>query len=183
MLLRQGWKPKRTIILCFWDGEEPGLLGSTEWAETHADELRKNAVVYINSDGNGRGYLGSGGFAHPREVFQRRGARHRGSGERSCRCGSGCRRARESGAGRESPQRTPGAADAPDLRIGALGSGSDYTAFLDHVGIASLNLGFGGEDEGGIYHSDLRRLLLVHALLRHRLSYTAARWRRRRARQ
>jgi len=60
-LQKQGWTPKRTIIYCAWDGEEPGLLGSTEWVETHVDELRKHAVTYINSDGNGRGYLYAGG--------------------------------------------------------------------------------------------------------------------------
>jgi len=58
LLLKQNWRPKRTIVYCLWDGEEPGLLGSTEWAEEHADELRTKAAVYINSDGNGRGRLG-----------------------------------------------------------------------------------------------------------------------------
>ena len=67
-LLKQGWKPKRTIIYCVWDGEEPGLLGSTEWGEAHADELRQHAVAYINSDGNGRGYLDMGG-SHTLEKF------------------------------------------------------------------------------------------------------------------
>ena len=71
-LLKQGWKPKRTIIYCVWDGEEPALLGSTEWGEAHADELRQHAVAYINSDGNGRGYLSMGGFAHAGEIRQRR---------------------------------------------------------------------------------------------------------------
>ena len=67
-LLKQGWKPKRTIIYCAWDGEEPGLLGSTEWAEAHADELQRKAAVYINSDGNGRGFLGMEG-SHTLEKF------------------------------------------------------------------------------------------------------------------
>src|SRR5246500_4805077 len=67
-LVKQGWKPKRTIILCAWDGEEPGLLGSTEWAEAHAEELQRKAAVYINSDGNGRGYLGIEG-SHTLEKF------------------------------------------------------------------------------------------------------------------
>ena len=67
-LLKQGWKPKRTIVLCLWDGEEPGLLGSTEWAETHADELRQHAVAYINSDSNSRGYLHVQG-SHTLENF------------------------------------------------------------------------------------------------------------------
>ena len=67
-LLKQGWKPKRTIIFCAWDGEEPGLLGSTEWVETHQDELRKKAVMYVNSDTNGRGFLGIDG-SHTLEHF------------------------------------------------------------------------------------------------------------------
>src|SRR5207302_3458403 len=67
-LAKQGWKPKRTIIYCVWDGEEEGLLGSTEWAEEHADELRRHAAVYINSDGNGRGYLHMSG-SHSLEKF------------------------------------------------------------------------------------------------------------------
>ena len=75
-LLKQGWKPRRTIIYCVWDGEEEGLLGSTEWGEAHADELRQHAAVYINTDGNGRGYLGAERFAHAGKVHERRGARH-----------------------------------------------------------------------------------------------------------
>ena len=67
-LLKQGWKPKRTIIFAAWDGEEPGLLGSTEWAEEHADELKQHAVAYINSDTNGRGYLFIEG-SHTLEKF------------------------------------------------------------------------------------------------------------------
>jgi len=59
-LTKSGWRPKRTIIYCAWDGEEPGLLGSTEWAEAHAQELQQKAVVYVNSDGNSRGYLSVG---------------------------------------------------------------------------------------------------------------------------
>ncbi|HSM86990.1 MAG TPA: M28 family peptidase, partial [Candidatus Limnocylindrales bacterium] len=67
-LLKRGWKPKRTIIYCAWDGEEPMLLGSTEWAEFHADELRQHAAIYINTDGNGRGFLGVEG-SHSLEKF------------------------------------------------------------------------------------------------------------------
>ena len=79
-LVKQGWRPKRTIVYTAWDGEEPGLIGSTEWVEQHDDELRRKAVVYINSDGNGRGFLQAIGLAHARAVRQRRGAQHRGSG-------------------------------------------------------------------------------------------------------
>ena len=60
-LVKGGWKPKRTIVYTSWDAEEPMLLGSTEWAEDHAAELQKKAVLYINSDGNGRGILNVGG--------------------------------------------------------------------------------------------------------------------------
>jgi N-acetylated-alpha-linked acidic dipeptidase len=56
-LLRGGWRPSRTLIYASWDGEEPGLLGSTEWVETHAQELKRHAVVYVNSDTNARGFL------------------------------------------------------------------------------------------------------------------------------
>jgi len=64
------WKPKRTILICAWDGEEPGLLGSTEWAETHAEELQRNGAVYINSDGKRPRIPGRGRFAHARKVRQ-----------------------------------------------------------------------------------------------------------------
>src|SRR5205085_10143475 len=67
-LVKQGWRPKRTIIYCAWDGEEPGLLGSTEWVETHSEELRQHAVAYINSDSNSRGYFRAAG-SHTLERF------------------------------------------------------------------------------------------------------------------
>ena len=160
--------PSAPSFYCVWDGEEPGLLGSTEWAETHADELQRKAAVYINSDGNGRGYLRRGRLAHAGEVHQRRGARHRRPGNQGVRveaASGGAIGARD----RRLPRRTGRKrARAPDLRIGALGSGSDYTAFLDHLGIASVNLGFGGEDRRRHLPFHLRRFLLVHAFLRHR---------------
>ena len=80
-LLKQGWHPKRTIIYCAWDGEEPGLLGSTEWVEEHQDELRQHAVLYINSDSNARGYLSIVGLAHAGTRCQSGGTRHSGPGE------------------------------------------------------------------------------------------------------
>ena len=152
-LLKQGWKPKRTIILCFWDGEEPALLGSTEWAEEHADELRQKAAVYINSDGNGRGELRVEG-SHTLEKFLNGVARDIQDPEAHV---SVWKRMQAellvSPPPNLSPQDRQESRTRPDLRIGALGSGSDYTAFLDHLGIASVNLGYGGEDRGGIYHS------------------------------
>jgi len=149
-LMKQGWKPKRTIIYCFWDGEEPGLLGSTEWAETHAEDLEKHAVVYINSDTNGRGFLGIEG-SHTLENFMNGLMKDIQDPETKMTVWKRSQLARIAGtpSDRKAEIRT-----RPDLRIGALGSGSDYTAFIDHLGIASLDLGYGGEGGGGgVYHS------------------------------
>jgi N-acetylated-alpha-linked acidic dipeptidase len=148
-LLKQGWKPKRTIVLCFWDGEEPGLLGSTEWVETHAAELSAKAVAYINSDGNSRGYIGLAG-SHSLENFMTEVARDIEDPESKI---SVMQRRRLVDI-RTMPDKRAELRTRPDLRIAALGSGSDYTAFIDHLGVASINLGFGGEDlGGGQYHS------------------------------
>ena len=152
-LLKQGWKPKRTIVLCFWDGEEPGLLGSTEWAEAHAAELAKNAAVYINSDGNGRGFFGAEG-SHSLERFVNSVAKDVEDPEAKVPVAKRMRDERLARLPENAPaQEKQELRSRPDLRIEALGSGSDYTAFIDHLGIASLNIGFGGEDRGGIYHS------------------------------
>lgn len=149
-LLKQGWKPKRTIIYCLWDGEEPGLLGSTEWAETHAEELRKHAAVYINSDANGRGYLQAQG-SHTLENFVNELARDIDDPETKMPVG---KRYQLSQLAKSHGDALRELRARPDFRIGALGSGSDYTVFLDHLGVASMNLGFGGEDMGGgQYHS------------------------------
>ena len=150
LLLKQGWKPRRTIIYCAWDGEEPMLLGSTEWAETHADELRQHAAVYINSDGNDRGLLNMGG-SHTLEKFINGVARDIEDPETKITV---WQRLQLSKIARGQVRRRPKELrQRPDLRINALGSGTDFTAFLDHLGIASLDLGYGGEDEQGIYHS------------------------------
>jgi N-acetylated-alpha-linked acidic dipeptidase len=149
-LLKKGWKPKRTIVYCAWDGEEEGLLGSTEWAETHAAELKKKAVLYINSDANGRGFLGVAG-SHLLENFINGVARDIEDPEKKISVWKRSQLQRIKSA--NSPEDRNEARTRPDLHIGALGSGSDYTAFLDYLGIASLNLGYGGEDGGGIYHS------------------------------
>lgn len=148
-LVKQGWHPKRTIIYAAWDGEEPGLLGSTEWAETHADDLARHAVAYLNSDTNGRGYLGIEG-SHVLEKFINGVARDITDPESGVSVEQRLRARRVHDA---SPATREEVRNRPDLRIGALGSGSDYTAFLQHIGVPSINLGFGGEDEGGIYHS------------------------------
>jgi N-acetylated-alpha-linked acidic dipeptidase len=147
MLVKQGWKPRRTIVYCLWDGEEQGLLGSTEWAEHHAEELRRHAAVYINTDASGRGYLGMSG-SHTLEKFINGVARDIEDPEKKISAWKRLQLQRIA-----NPAERQEARQRPDLRIGALGSGSDYTAFIDHLGIASLNLYFGGEDGGGIYHS------------------------------
>jgi N-acetylated-alpha-linked acidic dipeptidase len=148
-LVRQGWKPKRTIIFCSWDGEEPGLLGSTEWVETHQDELRKKAVMYINSDTNSRGFLGMEG-SHSLEQFINSVAKDVPDPETNL---SVLRRAQLREIANSEGDKRQEARDRPDLRMGDLGSGSDYAPFVDFAGIASVNLGFGGESGGGIYHS------------------------------
>lgn len=149
-MLKTGWKPDRTLVYCSWDGEEPGLLGSTEWLETHEKELQQKAVVYINSDNNGRGFLFAEG-SHALEplmdgiaktvidpqtkvnVFERR-------------------KAYEAINTSNTESREQVLAEK-DLKLGAMGSGSDYSSFIQHAGIPALNLGYGGEDDGGEYHS------------------------------
>ncbi len=148
-LVKEGWKPKRTIIYCSWDGEEPGLLGSTEWVETHAEELSKHAVAYINSDGNGRGYLELAG-SHTLEKFTNDIARDIQDPETKL---TAWKRDQLRAIEHAPEDKKQEIRQRPDLHLGALGSGSDFTPFLQHVGIASLNIGFGGEDGGGIYHS------------------------------
>src|SRR2546427_8629932 len=149
-LLKSGWKPKRTIIYCAWDGEEPGLLGSTEWAEQHYDELRAHAVAYINSDANGRGYFYVEG-SHTLEKFSNDIARDVMDPE--TKLSAWKRDQLHEIANAKSAEQREEIRKRADLRIPALGSGSDYTAFLQHDGVASLNFGFGGEAGGGIYHS------------------------------
>jgi len=155
-LVRQGWRPKRTIVYCVWDGEEEALLGSTEWAEDHAEELQRKAAVYINSDGNGRGFLNMSG-SHTLEKFINGVARDVKDPETGLTVWKRLQMRRieraEASATTSQLQERQEARQRADLRISALGSGSDYSAFIDHLGVASLNLGYGGEDEGGIYHS------------------------------
>jgi N-acetylated-alpha-linked acidic dipeptidase len=148
-LVKQGWKPKRTIIYCAWDGEEPMLLGSTEWAEYHGQELQQHAAIYINSDGNDRGYLDVGG-SHSLEAFVNETAKDIEDPEKHISVWKRKQAAEiESG----SPDEKKEARQRADLRIDPLGSGTDFTTFLDHLGIASLNVSYAGEDHEGIYHS------------------------------
>ncbi len=149
-LLEKGWRPKRTIVLCAWDGEEQGLLGSTEWAEAHQEELRAKAVAYINTDGNDRGFLNAGG-SHSLEGLVSAAAAEVEDPEKKMSVLQRARLKQIEDAGK--PEDRKRIRERADLEIEALGSGSDFTPFLQHVGIASLNLGYAGESPGGVYHS------------------------------
>jgi len=148
-LRKQGWSPKRTIVYASWDGEEPGLLGSTEWVEAHEADLKEHAVAYINTDGNGRGFLSASG-SHSLERFVNGVAHDVNDPETGV---SIWKRRQASVVSKGTADERKDARERADLRIAALGSGSDYTPFVQHAGVASLNLGFGDEDEDGIYHS------------------------------
>ncbi len=150
-LSRQGWRPRRTLFYCAWDGEEEGLFGSTEWAELHERDLEAHAAVYVNSDSNARGYLrASGSPTLERLVNDVARAVDDPETNLSVWKREQLRRIRHSGSARDREE----ARTREDWSIGALGSGSDYTTFLDHLGVACANLGFGGEGgPGGVYHS------------------------------
>ena len=155
-MARRGWQPARTIVYASWDGEEPGLIGSTEWAEEHAAELKAKAVVYINSDNIGRGFLHASG-THSWQHLVNSVAADVTDPETGVSVARRQRGALLADAWDGSSRRSEAAKVAEsgaDLPIGPLGSGSDYTAFLQHLGIASIDVGYGGEDEaGGVYHS------------------------------
>jgi N-acetylated-alpha-linked acidic dipeptidase len=149
-LAKGGWRPARTLVYAAWDGEEAGLLGSTEWAEAHAEELRAKAVAYLNTDTITRGFLGLDG-SHSLERYANEVARDVIDPQKGVSVLERTRAARILSAeddGEKSRLR-----ERPDLRLGALGSGSDFTPFLQHLGIAALNFGFGGEEQYGQYHS------------------------------
>jgi N-acetylated-alpha-linked acidic dipeptidase len=155
-LLKSGWKPKRTLVYASWDGEEPGLLGSTEWAETHADELQRKAVLYLNSDENSRGFLGAGGSHSLQHLLNDASATVKDP-ETGVSVAARLRaRMLVDGYGAAGEARKDAriAASGADLPIEALGSGSDFTPFMQHLGITSLNIEYGGEsDQSGVYHS------------------------------
>jgi N-acetylated-alpha-linked acidic dipeptidase len=147
-LAQSGWRPRRTLVYASWDGEEPGLIGSTEWVETHARELEAHAVLYVNSDMNGRGFLEAGG-SHALQHFVSEAARDVKDPETGAtvlaRALAGNRVAAfDAGRSTEAGE---------DLPLGALGSGSDFTPFLQHLGINSLDVEFRGEADYGVYHS------------------------------
>ena len=149
-LVKSGWKPKRTIIYCGWDGEEPGLIGSTEWAEDHASELQQKVVAYINSDGNGRGFLYAQG-SHTLEKMVSDVARDVIDPQTGVSVLERRKSALASYA--SSAKRKKEIINSNSMTIDALGSGSDYSPFIQHLGIPALNIGYGGEDGGGEYHS------------------------------
>jgi N-acetylated-alpha-linked acidic dipeptidase len=158
VLLKSGWKPKRTLVYASWDGEEPGLLGSTEWAETHADELQHKAVLYLNSDENSRGFLGAGGSHSLQHLLNDTSATVKDP-ETGVSVAARLRARMlvdgyDKGAPGEARKDARIAASGADLPIEALGSGSDFTPFMQHLGITSLNIEYGGEsDQSGVYHS------------------------------
>jgi N-acetylated-alpha-linked acidic dipeptidase len=148
-LVKKGFKPRRTVVYCAWDGEEPALLGSTEWAEDHQKELKEKTVAYINSDGNGRGFIGASG-SHTLEPFFNQVIED----VKDPQTGVSVKERRYAkqlvDADKTSRSKLLG---NKYMKLGALGAGSDYSPFIQHMGIASMNLGYGGEDPGGEYHS------------------------------
>ncbi len=139
-LAKKGQKPKRTIVYAAWDAEEPGLIGSTEWVEDHKEELQEKMVAYINTDGNGRGFLGAGG-SHSLQAMVSEVAGTVTDPQTKVSVKER----------RIAANKVNGGDDT--FALYALGSGSDYTPFIQHAGIAALNLGFGGENDGGEYHT------------------------------
>ena len=157
-LARTGWRPARTLVYASWDGEEPGLLGSTEWAETHAKELQSKAVIYVNTDGNNRGLVSAETSYSLRKLFDEATAAvtdpETSVTVRDRAMAAIQVRALAADATPDLKARAKIARDGGDLPAGDLGSGSDYTPFVQHLGIASINLGYAGEGEsGGVYHS------------------------------
>lgn len=145
-LTGDGWRPRRSIVYAAWDAEEPGLIGSTEFAEEYAGELKEKAVAYVNSDSNGRGFLSAGG-SHILETLVNQAARDVDDPQTELSV------LQRSLARRTVSMDPLPLAPVERVKLGALGSGSDYTPFLQHLGVASLNLAFGGESPQGSYHS------------------------------
>lgn len=148
-LYKKGFRPKRTIVYCAWDGEEPSLLGSTEWAEDHQQELKEKVVAYINSDGNGRGFIGASG-SHTLEPFFNQIMDDVMDPQTGVSIKERKYAATLVNADKTARQKLYG---NKYMKISALGAGSDYSPFIQHLGITSIDLGFGGEDEAGVYHS------------------------------
>jgi N-acetylated-alpha-linked acidic dipeptidase len=141
-LLKQGWKPRRTIIFCSWDAEEYGLVGSVEWAEELAVELKEKAVAYLNLDAAVSGVDFSASSVPSLWKFMRAATRD----VKDPKTGKSVYQQWQDHARRSEGEEKPG-----EARIYALGSGSDYTPFLQHLGIASTDMAFVGDY--GVYHS------------------------------
>jgi N-acetylated-alpha-linked acidic dipeptidase len=153
---KAGWQPSRTIVYASWDAEEPLLLGSTEWAETHGDELQKKAIIYINTDSNGRGFLDAEGSHQWQSLVSQVAAdvKDPQTGASVLDRARAKTRTTAFDGGRVNEAALAAAEMGSEMPLGALGSGSDYSAFLQHLGVPSLNIGFGGENESaGSYHS------------------------------
>jgi N-acetylated-alpha-linked acidic dipeptidase len=156
-LAKTGWRPDRTIVYASWDAEEPGVIGSTEWAETHDKELQRKAVVYVNSDNIDRGFVHGDGSASLRALFDGVAAdvtdpQQKVSIEQ--RAIARLEVAATSPSANAEIKAQARAAASGDLPIAAPGSGSDYEVFVHHLGIASIDVSFGGEGQsGGVYHS------------------------------
>lgn len=148
-LYKKGFRPKRTLVYCAWDGEEPSLLGSTEWAEDHQKELQEKVVAYINSDGNFRGFIGASG-SHTLEPFFNQVLDDVIDPQTGVTVKERRYAATMVNADKATRQKTYG---NKSMKLGALGAGSDYSPFIQHLGIPSMNLGFGGEADAGVYHS------------------------------
>ncbi len=149
-LAEAGSPPARTVIYAAWDAEEQGLIGSTEWVEHHAEELSSKAVAYINTDGNSRGFVNIGG-SHVLEKMANEVMRDVTDPQTGVSVAE--RRRANLRINGSNPKTREEARNRKDLRISPLGSGSDYSPFLQHLGIASLNISFGGEASDGSYHT------------------------------
>lgn len=149
-LYAKGWRPARTIIYCAWDGEEPGLLGSVEWVETHLGELTKHAVVYINSDSNERGFMLPGGTQDLTDLIS---GVARDVIDPETRLSVYERSRLYTIANAKDADQRSELRGRSELQVTALGDGSDFTAFQDHAGISTLDVEFGDEDDGSQYHS------------------------------
>src|SRR6185503_19767114 len=144
-LLKQGWKPRRTIILGSWDAEEYGLIGSTEFVEEFAADLRDKAVAYLNLDVAVAG-PNFGASSVPSLWKLIRGA------ARDVKDPKTGKSVYQQWKDRLTAERSDNDQEPPtEVRIGPLGSGSDYTPFLQHLGVPSTDMGFGGDY--GVYHS------------------------------
>ena len=148
-LVKKGFKPKRTLMYCAWDGEEPSLLGSTEWVEDHQVELKQKAVAYINTDGNSRGFIEASG-SHTFETFFNEIANDVIDPQTGVSIKERKYAKEVIDAGKNERAKL---LDNKYIKLEALGAGSDYSPFNQYLGIASIDLGFGGESRGGEYHS------------------------------